>query len=97
MAQIDLLIKIADAGEPVTAKDIGTTAARLRELENEGLVQRPKRGPIVRKTNSKGRPAHLFVLTRKASDRVKRARKSAKNERATKAAKKAVAVVSASA
>lgn len=96
MAQIDLLTKIADAGEPVSAKDVGTTAARLRELESEGLVQRPKRGSTVRKTGGKGRPSHLYVLTRKGSDRVRRARKASGSERQAKAAKKAVERVAAS-
>jgi predicted ArsR family transcriptional regulator len=97
LAQIDLLTKIADAGEAVSAKDIGTTAARLRELEKEGLVQRPKKGPTVRKTGGKGRPSHLYVLARKGSDRVRRARNAEKSERQAKAAKKAVKAVAASA
>jgi predicted ArsR family transcriptional regulator len=96
LAQIDLLIKIADAGEPVSAKDVGVTAARLRELEKDGLVQRPKKGETVRKTGGKGRPSHLYVLARKGSDRVRRARKATANERQVKAAKKAVEVVAAS-
>lgn len=95
MAQIDLLTKIADAGDAVSAKDVGTTAARLRELAEAGLVERPKKGDI-RKTGGKGRPSHLYKLTRKGRERVARARKVTKSAKQEKAAAKAVKAVAAS-
>lgn len=75
MSQNDLLNSIFDAGAPVSAKDVGTSAARLRELEAEGVLERPKKDSV-RKTGSRGRPSHLYRLTRKASDRIKRERKA---------------------
>lgn len=92
MAQNDLLVKIADAGEPVSAKDLGVTAAALNELFKAGLVKRKG----ARKSGGRGRPSHLWALTSKATKRVKRIREAEKKEKQTKAAEKAVEVVGAS-
>lgn len=88
-SQIDLLSKIADAGEPVSAKDVGVTAARMRQLEGEGLLARPKGDAGIRKTGGKGRPAHLYKLTSKATKRVKRHREQPQKKDNSAAAKKA--------
>lgn len=92
MAQNDLLTKIADAGGPVSAKDVGVTAVVLRELAEAGLVERPKKDAI-RKTGGKGRPSHLYRLTRKGRGRVQATRNAQKSERQAKAAQKVPAAV----
>jgi predicted ArsR family transcriptional regulator len=95
LALNDLLKRIDDAGEPVSAKDVGSNAARFNELEKEGLVQRPKKDNV-RKTGKQGRPAHLWTLTAKAKKRVARIREAEKKEKQGKAAAKAAQKVAAS-
>jgi predicted ArsR family transcriptional regulator len=92
LALNDLLTKIAAADGPVSAKDVGVSAARMRELADDGLVERPKKD-AVRKTGSKGRPAHLYRLTRKGRGRVQSSRNAQKSDRQAKAATKVAAAV----
>lgn len=64
---VSVLKALKAAGE-ASAKDIGTSAAYLKELASEGFVIEVG----VLKTGKRGRPAATFKITKRGSDRVRR-------------------------
>ena len=64
---IAVLKAIKTKGE-ATAKEVGTSAAYLRELVSEGLLVEADK----LRTGARGRPATLFKVAKKGTDQLRR-------------------------
>jgi predicted ArsR family transcriptional regulator len=77
MNQLDVLIAIYEADGPVIAKEVGITNLQMQRLETLGFVERPKKDPVRKIENQRGRPSYQWRLTDKGRGRAKRALKQA--------------------
>lgn len=66
---VDVLKKVKKVGT-VTAAQVGATRAQLSSLVDEGLLVEAG----VHKTGKRGRPSAQFKLSKKGSDKVRRAK-----------------------
>lgn len=69
VSTVDVLKKLKDLGE-ATAKQLGVPRAYINGLAAEGLVVEAG----VHLTGQRGRPAVTFKLSKKGSDKVRRAK-----------------------
>lgn len=63
------VLKALKAAGSATAAQVGTTRAFLRELDKDGLVVEVG----FHKTGKRGRPAVTYKVTKKGSDKIRRA------------------------
>lgn len=66
---LNIMVDLLNAGQPSTAKDLGTNSIYMGRLAAQELVK------VKDQVNSgqRGRPAHIYALTAKGRARAKRA------------------------